>query len=492
MVYTMKRNKNSFPIAALSKLAILVCVAIIQLTISSEIQASGKIVIRKTPSIDFSVQAPNEPGFDSQWSFPNEQKQPVRIRFASPQVRQGVNKAVPKNPVEVTSPNDKAPHYVGSVEISKDVFLINTEKTAGNKVSVMLPELKEYFSRSFPREVFLNGEARRIVVWNGKEDEDGEQLLICNDELRSATGQTEAVLSIMPLPGKPLQIKRASDSFLALHNNLVRKIETKKDDKYYPQYYVWNGRISPYCAQSFEIHSVSEFIAKANAMIFSLYGDSAQLQIRPNQYAAIELLLANKYTWFSFEISMLHDNATFTEPIAYLTKSKSVCVPLHAGKIGGADEDTVTKVIVITPKRAIKLIDGLSKDDLIYFGNQSVEYSVNDLLQLSPEVAEFCKKHNMEKVFIRQFNIENRITQYPGDFRMIQKNEPEPNESSETTEPAPADNNANNNNEDSKTTEKTEKAETNVQEEQENTQQEQKKTQENAQEKAKKQSVRKK
>lgn len=427
----MKRNRNFLKeVVFLLKLTTFMIIAICQLTFLSEVQASGKIVIRKTPGLDVKVQPQKPLGFDSQWAFPNAQQQTFPMRFSVAPIRPNASKETPENPVEIE--DDKNPsksggvdisrfHYAGLVRLSEDAILINVKKGRDNRYRVMLPKPGPFTENPYPQEVFTNGQARRIVVWNGKDDETGEQMIICNDELRSATGQIEAVLSIMPLPGEPLQIKRAADSFDVLQAELIKKLDFKNkivNHKHVP----WNGRITPYCSQSFEIHNLDEFVAIANAMIFNLYGDSAQLQIRPKQLGAVKNLLDKGYTWFAFDVSMLRDWGTITEPIAYRTKSRNVCIPLLDGKIGGASNHTVMRAIIITPSETtLSLVknEGLADDAVEFLGKKSVEFTVQELEKLSPEVAEFCKKHKINKALVRQVSIENNVDGYPCDFKMI-------------------------------------------------------------------------
>ncbi len=409
-------NKSNY-YAILSKLAFLIAITIFPLTIQSEVNASGKIVIRKTPGAGVKVQTPDSPGFDAKWTFPTELKKPVRVNISSSQIRQSANKDVPENPVEVETPANNDPHFTGYYQLSDDALLINVSPKTKSEGRVMLPIPANYDLNYYPTEVFLNGEARRIVVWNGKDDDSGEQLLICSDDLRSATGQSEAVLSVMPLPGKPIEIYRAKDCFDALHDSLTQKINFPKDP-YNPDPVVWNGRITPYCLQSFEFKNVDEFFAAANAMVYTLYGDSAQMQVRKKQFQAIQYLFEKKYSWYAFDVSLLRNWGTVTEPIAYRTKAKSICVPLLDGRIGGADEGTVMKVIAITPDKA-EIFDGLTYDkDVLHVGKKTAIFTIAELNELCPDVAEFCKQHKMEKVLVREFIAQNRIAQYPGDFKM--------------------------------------------------------------------------
>ena len=208
---------------------------------SSEAQATGRILIRKAPGAESKNQVRKGAGFNSQWVNPEERKAPVQMAFTVTPIRAG--NVVPENPKEVRTNQSKVPHYVGEISLKNNEVLINVKKV-GNQYQVMLPEpagfcskipsprdiLKGGASRQdedsslqiihTPEEVFLNGQANRIVVWNGKQDNSGEQLLICSDRSRSTTGQKEAVLSIMPLPGEPIEIRRVSDNFNALQTKL--------------------------------------------------------------------------------------------------------------------------------------------------------------------------------------------------------------------------------------------------------------------------------
>ena len=341
--------------------------------------------------------------------------------------------------------------------------MINVKKV-GNQYQVMLPEpagfcskipsprdiLKGGASRQdedsslqiihTPEEVFLNGQANRIVVWNGKQDNSGEQLLICSDRSRSTTGQKEAVLSIMPLPGEPIEIRRVSDNFNALQTKLEITLYGDKQE-FSNEHPEWNGRITSYCVQSFETDNLEDFLFQAENMVSSLYGNSAQLQWQPTQLSAIQLLLDFHYKWFALDVSLLRDWVTFTEPIAYQTKSDSVCVPLLEGRIGGANSKSVTSVIVITPNKVmLNEKEGLSNKDVVFLSDQPVELSVEELQGLSPESAAFCKKHKIEKVFVQQLYIRNYITKYPGDLIMINAPEEKAPEQNAQAPAEPSDN----------------------------------------------------
>ncbi len=397
-------------------------VVISLLIFSSQAQASGKIVIRQFTNQDPNLQIPDLPGFDSQWPFADEQKKlPKQMKFFKPDYSQHKNGAVPENPVEVSTDTKKTPHYKGSVTLKDGGVLINVKTLADKKNQVMLPQPADYYSNFYPVEIFFNGEARRIVVWNGKEDETGEQLLICTDDFRSATGQSEAVLSVIPLPGKPLQIFRAPDCFECLQNAILCKNNVNPDDL--QKFPTWNGRIAPYSVQAFEINNLCDFLKKSDLMAYSAYGSSVRLQIRPKQLAAVQRLLdEKKYTFFAFDISWLRDRGTITEPVAYITQSSSVRIPLLENAIGGANEHTTTNAIIITPAQVTPK-DGLNKDDMTIIG-KTVVFTVEELENISPEIAAFCKKHNMENVLVRQLVADGKLTEYPNDINLI--NVPEP------------------------------------------------------------------
>lgn len=414
--------------------AILLCIVIIVLTTSSEVQASGRVFIRKAPGVDVKIQVPSTPGFNSNWVNPENVKSqnPVPMKFKAYPIRPGSNQVVPENPKQERSDNDSEPSYTG-VELKKGIFLINV-KGNPDKNQIMLPEPAGFCSalpslktdepqpqfEIKPEEVFLNGEARRILVWNGKEDESSEQLLICNDRLCSVNGQIEAVLNIMPLPGKPLQIKRVSDSFDILEEELIKKTGHQRKG-INNKLYIWNGRIASYCAQSIEAHNLDEFLRNAENMVSCLYGDSARLQWQPAHLSAVKLLLDKGYTWFSLDISMLIDIPAITEPIAYRSKTaSSAVIPLHDGKIGGANEHTVTKAIVISPgKLAPKNKEIWTDDNVMILGNKSFEFTINELQNACPEAATFCREHKMDKVLVRLFILNNKITEYPDDLVIV-------------------------------------------------------------------------
>ena len=426
-VQTMKRNVLIY--------AILFCIAIFILIASSEAQASGRILIRKAPGADAKIQAPNGPGFNSDWTEPDGKNQPVQMKFTVQPVRPCP--VTPENPQEVRTKQDKNPHYEGSVALKHGEVLINV-KVAGNKKQVMLPQPAGFCSRipsedifikkasddvrskRKPEEISYNGIVRRIVVWNGKTDQSGQQLMICSDTARSATGQKEAVLCITPLPGEPIKINRVSDDFETIEKELVRRIN-RPGNVANPTFPEWNGRITSYCTQAIKAENLEEFLCQAENMVSNLYGDTAQLQWQPMQLSQINLLMKVGYKWFAFDVSLMREWSTITEPIAYRTKSDCVKLPIFSDKIGVINgQYAVTNTIIITPQK-VKLDESmtdLTAKDVVVLGNRIVEFTVEELERLSPDAAAFCKENKIDKVFVQQVFVESDKNEYSGDIVM--------------------------------------------------------------------------
>ena len=81
-----------------------------------------------------------------------------------------------------------------------------------------------------PDNAFTEPEQQGVLAWNGRSDDAGEELLILSTNEGTTTGQATAMLSVLPLPGAPISVERASlQSFVTAKALLQSKLPSSME-----------------------------------------------------------------------------------------------------------------------------------------------------------------------------------------------------------------------------------------------------------------------
>ena len=279
---------------------------------------------------------------------------------------------------------------------------------------------------------FEQPEVRAVVAWNGQTDESGEELLILAKEQRAIQG-CGAVVGIMPLPGKPLSVKRITqDDSPEVSPNIFHTLKEMLISK-------WNAPIgsgptfSPlrdlhnvYSVVVLKIDGLGTFEADFKDLIEVLYDGKATPLLPPEFFSVIKGYHDLGFRYFAFEISYVNQFFSQKEIIAYHFQSKSAYFPLVISKIGGQG-NTFVDLVVLTPDEITRSLfydigtktNGFkdrngNEAQVTLNGTGAVDLTKTELNAVDKSLADFFANNNLVKA--RNFLISGEINTFFFDF----------------------------------------------------------------------------
>ena len=301
------------------------------------------------------------------------------------------------------------PPLEGPSRPSVQNLIVDSEKG----VKVELPKLQPSLVRD---SVFLRGNYRGILAWNGRGDDEGEELLIVESVAKSTSSRSEAVLSVIPLPGKPISIERLNCRLASFDELLEKKFNEAGiiSGKAAPAFDSQYPRIASYHVFVLNIDVMDTLVSEIKNYIDQVYSRDVLVDISPEEMAILQSYWDRGFRYFAFDISVLSDQPTCKMPLMFHFQSPQVYFPLHVGAIGGTGE-TLVDLIVLTPDKIV--LSGAVKDeDVILVGNTIVNIELSELETIQPAIVEFFRKNGCTSVLIRTFLIEGKTDQFKGDF----------------------------------------------------------------------------
>lgn len=224
---------------------------------------------------------------------------------------------------------------------------------------------------------FKEPEQNAVIAWNGKE----EIMILSTDEENEIEGGG-AVLSVLPLPGKPISVLPASTEAFEEANRLIRS----KLDVVGMGEKVLTAKIGTHNIFVWKIDSPDDFGNEVRAYIKKTYEDQADAHIGKDVEKIVRQYFDQGFRYFAFDLTFMSDEDTTKVAIAYRFESKFVYYPLVISKIGGTGDTTVQLAVFTT--NALHNFGGLNVDQIKVIGNQSVDVTAEELKKVDPEAAE--------------------------------------------------------------------------------------------------------
>ncbi|MDR0608773.1 MAG: hypothetical protein LBG58_01550 [Planctomycetaceae bacterium] len=291
-------------------------------------------------------------------------------------------------------------------EISKS-NPINAIKLQNGNVTISLPE-PQTTSELKPAKLFASPTLRALITWNGKSDENGEEIMIVSSDEISKTGFDEAVVGIIPLPGKPLDIKRVDDKiFEKIQLLLHRKYDHKGEAVIYgqiPQYPV----IADYSIIIAKFENIDHFADDVNSYIQIQYDkERINIEVQPEELNVIKKYWDKGFRYFAFDLSLLLNKVSRKSPILFRFKSSYAYYPLAINTIGGTGRGYID-LIVMTPEK-IRLTkdfeqEAKTKETTIrVVGNKSVNVTKDELQTLDPDLSQFWSGDENDSITVCRF-----------------------------------------------------------------------------------------
>jgi hypothetical protein len=265
---------------------------------------------------------------------------------------------------------------------------------------------------------FAEGEQQAIVAWNGKTDDSGEETLILTTNEISKTGSKMAMLSVLPLPGKPISIERANAKVFVMAKLLLNK-KMPSDGASSALGVIMEKKIGSHNIFVWELDNVDAFKDEVTAYVAEKYNNNATALITDNTLKTIKKYFDRGFRYFAFDLTEVGTTPTTKEAISYTFKSKFAYYPLAISAIGGTGRTTVD-LIVMTPglvNLGGAFEQGKEQAKLRLIGNKSVDFSMDELRGLEPKLAKAFESANVNSVKVRNFWIvADDIKKFTDDF----------------------------------------------------------------------------
>ncbi len=250
---------------------------------------------------------------------------------------------------------------------------------------------------------FKEPEQNAVIAWDGKE----EIMILSTDEENEIKGGG-AVLSVLPLPGKPISVLPASTEAFEKANRLIRsklaivgmgeKLLTAKIGTH--NIFVW------------KIDSPDDFGNEVRAYIKKTYEGQADANITKDVEKIVRQYFDEGFRYFAFDLTFMSEEDSTKVAIAYRFESKFVYYPLVISKIGGTG-DTSVQLAVFTGG-ALHNFGGLDVNQIKLIGNQTVDVTADELKKVDPEIAEMMGGGAIKA---RIMSLTGKIDGFDGDLK---------------------------------------------------------------------------
>ena len=249
---------------------------------------------------------------------------------------------------------------------------------------------------------FKEPEQNAVIAWNGK-----EQILILSTDEENKIKGGGAVLSVLPLPGKPISVLPASTEAFEDASRLIRS----KLDVVGMGEKLLTAKIGTHNIFVWKIDSPGDFGKEVRAYIKETYEGQADADIGEDVEKIVRQYFEQGFRYFAFDLTFMSDEDTTKVAIAYRFESKFVYYPLVISKIGGTG-DTSVQLAVFT-HGSLHNFGGLDVNQIKIIGNQSVDVTAEELKKVDPEAAELM---GGEAIKARIMTLKGKVNGFDGDL----------------------------------------------------------------------------
>ena len=266
-----------------------------------------------------------------------------------------------------------------------------------------------------PDNAFSEPNQQAVLAWNGK-----EEVLILSTNEKTTLSKGTAMLSVLPLPGKPVSIERANVKSFAIAKGIMNE-KLKQQNTTMNMGVVLTTKIGSHNIFVWEIESKNDFQGKVQSYISDHYGGKAAALISSNTLKVIDQYVKEGFRYFAFDLTLVEDEFSTKEAIAYRFESAYAYFPLRISQVGGVGE-TVVDLIVLTPMGEKKLTfssrSGINEKDGslgTFFAKDP--FSPKDLSDIDPSLS---KLFGNQTVYGRRITFRSQsIDSFKNDFELV-------------------------------------------------------------------------
>ncbi len=254
---------------------------------------------------------------------------------------------------------------------------------------------------------FQEPSQRAVLAWNGT-----EEILVLMTEQQSMVG-SGATLSIMPLPGRPISVTRASNE---LFNEFKTLLESKAPapegvPKGVPYVeaaeLVLQEKIGAHHIFVFRANRVEGFVNAVGREVGKIYGNKAVPAVQPITQKVIAKYMQAGFQYFAFDLVQTKDELAEKEAIRYHFESPSVFYPMIISRSGGTGHSEVD-LIVITPGQVTQKMGNLQDPTITLKTNLEDQ----EIRNLDEKMADLFGGRG---AFARHWNFSGDINKFGGD-----------------------------------------------------------------------------
>ncbi|MCA9049838.1 MAG: hypothetical protein KDA89_13980 [Planctomycetaceae bacterium] len=242
-----------------------------------------------------------------------------------------------------------------------------------------------------------------VIAWNGS-----QEILTLSTEQQAFKGEG-AALSVLPLPGKPLEIKEGDpDLYANASAVLAQKLvgSAKKP-------VVAEAKIGTHNIFVIEADSADQFVREVESYVDKKFGKDAQPLITGHIREIIDRYVQLKFRYFAFDLILNTPELEVKQAIQYRFESDYVYYPLYISRAGGSGATTVEAVVFTTGGLSQVRKEALPADQIQ--NTSSATFSHAELSELNGDLASlFDGKGAMG----RKWSIGGDLSSFVGDVMM--------------------------------------------------------------------------
>lgn len=214
-----------------------------------------------------------------------------------------------------------------------------------------------------------------VIAWDGK-----QEILTLATEQQAFKG-AGAALSVLPLPGKPIEIKEGDRDLYANSSAMLAKKLVGSAKK--PV--VAEAKIGAHNIFVVEASTVDQFVEEVNSYVAKKFGEQAEPLMTGHIRETIEHYVKGGFRYFAFDLILNAPDLEVKQAIQYRFESDYVYYPLYISRLGGTGATTVD-VVVFTSGGLSKVHKGALSADAIS-STTSANFTHDELQELSTDLA---------------------------------------------------------------------------------------------------------